>query len=166
VEAIAIIFESNAIYFDAIAIIFDFRQFAVDKHSHSHLVLNTRVNYYKIRVYYLQVSIDTRVYRRIVGEIDGTADFRSLWRLRKSTFAALSQANSPKQVHVQPAEKVYNLEHQFQKRRCAMFPLVEFPELVRHYAPYFKKVFSAEAFIEFERYVSGLTLRFTQGFRE
>jgi len=37
-----------------------------------------------------------------------------------------------------------------------MFPLVEFPELVQHYAPYFKDVFSAEAFIEFERYISGL----------
>jgi len=37
-----------------------------------------------------------------------------------------------------------------------MFPLVEFPELVRHYAPYFEKVFSPEAFIEFKRYVSGL----------
>jgi hypothetical protein len=37
-----------------------------------------------------------------------------------------------------------------------MFPLVEFPALVRHYAPYFESVFSAEAFIEFERYISGL----------
>ncbi len=37
-----------------------------------------------------------------------------------------------------------------------MFPLVEFPEVVRHYAPFFKNVFSAEAFIEFERYISGL----------
>jgi len=37
-----------------------------------------------------------------------------------------------------------------------MFPLVEFPELVQHYAPYFQSVFSAEAFIEFERYISGL----------
>jgi hypothetical protein len=37
-----------------------------------------------------------------------------------------------------------------------MFPLVEFPELVQHYAPFFKDVFSAEAFIEFERYISGL----------
>jgi hypothetical protein len=33
-----------------------------------------------------------------------------------------------------------------------MIPLVEFPELVQHYAPYFKEVFSDEAFIEFERY--------------
>ncbi len=37
-----------------------------------------------------------------------------------------------------------------------MFPLVEFPELVQHYAPFFKDVFSSEALIEFERYVSGL----------
>lgn len=37
-----------------------------------------------------------------------------------------------------------------------MFPLVEFPELVQHYAPYFKSVFSPAAFVEFERYVSGL----------
>jgi hypothetical protein len=39
-----------------------------------------------------------------------------------------------------------------------MFPLVEFPELIRHYAPFFDGVFSAEAFIEFERYISGLTV--------
>ena len=37
-----------------------------------------------------------------------------------------------------------------------MFPLVEFPTLVQHYAPFFQGVFSAEAFIEFERYISGL----------
>jgi hypothetical protein len=37
-----------------------------------------------------------------------------------------------------------------------MFPLVEFPELVQHYAPFFQEVFSAEAFVEFERYISGL----------
>lgn len=37
-----------------------------------------------------------------------------------------------------------------------MIPLVEFPELVKHYAPYFAEVFSAEAFVEFERYISGL----------
>lgn len=37
-----------------------------------------------------------------------------------------------------------------------MFPLVEFPELVQHYAPAFTGVFSADAFIEFERYISGL----------
>lgn len=37
-----------------------------------------------------------------------------------------------------------------------MFPLVEFPELVQHYAPHFESVFSPAAFVEFERYVSGL----------
>jgi hypothetical protein len=37
-----------------------------------------------------------------------------------------------------------------------MFPLVAFPELVQHYAPFFQEVFSAEAFVEFERYISGL----------
>jgi len=37
-----------------------------------------------------------------------------------------------------------------------MLPLVEFPELVQHYAPFFADVFSADAFIEFERYISGL----------
>jgi len=37
-----------------------------------------------------------------------------------------------------------------------MLPLVEFPALVQHYAPFFREVFSAEALIEFERYISGL----------
>lgn len=37
-----------------------------------------------------------------------------------------------------------------------MLPLVEFPLIVQHYGPYFKEVFSAEAWIEFERYISGL----------
>ncbi len=37
-----------------------------------------------------------------------------------------------------------------------MYPLVELPLLVQHYAPFFAGVFSADAFIEFERYVSGL----------
>lgn len=37
-----------------------------------------------------------------------------------------------------------------------MYPLVEFPELVQHYAAYFEEVFSAEALIEFKRYISGL----------
>jgi len=37
-----------------------------------------------------------------------------------------------------------------------MFPLVDFPTLVKHYAPYFYEVFSPEAFIEFEHYISGL----------
>ncbi len=35
-----------------------------------------------------------------------------------------------------------------------MFPLVEFPELIQQYAPYFADVFSADAFIEFERYIT------------
>lgn len=37
-----------------------------------------------------------------------------------------------------------------------MFPVIEFPELVQHYAPFFKEVFSEEAFVQFERYISGL----------
>lgn len=37
-----------------------------------------------------------------------------------------------------------------------MIPVVEFPELVEHYAPFFKDVFSSEALIEFKRYISGL----------
>jgi hypothetical protein len=37
-----------------------------------------------------------------------------------------------------------------------MFPLVEIPELVQRYWPFFKDVFSAEALIEFERSTSGL----------
>lgn len=37
-----------------------------------------------------------------------------------------------------------------------MLPLVEFPELVQHYAPFFEGVFSEQAFVEFQRYVSGL----------
>jgi len=37
-----------------------------------------------------------------------------------------------------------------------MLPLVKLPELVQHYAPYFARVFSPEAWIEFERYISGL----------
>lgn len=37
-----------------------------------------------------------------------------------------------------------------------MYPLVEFPELVKHYAHFYQDVFSAEAFLEFERYISGL----------
>jgi hypothetical protein len=39
-----------------------------------------------------------------------------------------------------------------------MIPLVEFPELIQHYAPFFTGVFSAEAFIEFQRYISGLVV--------
>ncbi len=37
-----------------------------------------------------------------------------------------------------------------------MIPLVEFPELVQHYAPHFERVFSPQAFMQFKRYVSGL----------
>ncbi len=37
-----------------------------------------------------------------------------------------------------------------------MFPLVELPSIVEHYAPYFEPVFSPEAFIQFQRYLSGL----------
>lgn len=39
-----------------------------------------------------------------------------------------------------------------------MLPLVEFPDLVERYAPYFSEVFSAAAFVEFKRYISGLLL--------
>jgi len=37
-----------------------------------------------------------------------------------------------------------------------MLPLVEFPELVKHYGSFFEEVFSEAAFIEFQRYISGL----------
>jgi hypothetical protein len=37
-----------------------------------------------------------------------------------------------------------------------MRPLVEIPELVRHYAPFFASVFSPEAFAQFQRYIRGL----------
>jgi hypothetical protein len=37
-----------------------------------------------------------------------------------------------------------------------MIPLVELPKIVEHYAPHFSDVFSAEAFVQFQRYVSGL----------
>ena len=39
-----------------------------------------------------------------------------------------------------------------------MLPLVEFPELVQHYAPFFEDVFSVDALIEFKRYISGLIM--------
>jgi len=39
-----------------------------------------------------------------------------------------------------------------------MLPLVEIPEIVRHYAPWFASVFSPEALAQFQRYVSGLIL--------
>jgi hypothetical protein len=37
-----------------------------------------------------------------------------------------------------------------------MIPMVTFPEVVEHYAPYYQDVFSADAWIEFKRYISGL----------
>jgi len=37
-----------------------------------------------------------------------------------------------------------------------MFPLVEFAELVQHYAPSFASVFTEKAHVQFQRYVSGL----------
>lgn len=43
-----------------------------------------------------------------------------------------------------------------------MVPLVEFPTVVQHYAPFFAEVFSAEAFIEFQRYISGLIVSETK----
>ena len=39
-----------------------------------------------------------------------------------------------------------------------MLLLVEIPELVQHYAPFFRTVFSPEALIEFKRYISGLVV--------
>jgi hypothetical protein len=37
-----------------------------------------------------------------------------------------------------------------------MLPLVEIPQIVQHYAPWFEEVFSAEALVQFQRYLSGL----------
>jgi hypothetical protein len=37
-----------------------------------------------------------------------------------------------------------------------MLPLVEFPQIVQHYAPWFEGVFSDEALVQFQRYLSGL----------
>lgn len=37
-----------------------------------------------------------------------------------------------------------------------MLPVVELPEIVRHYASWFESVFSPEALLQFQRYVSGL----------
>lgn len=37
-----------------------------------------------------------------------------------------------------------------------MMPLVELPKIVEHYTPYYRKVFSPAALIEFQRYISGL----------
>ena len=37
-----------------------------------------------------------------------------------------------------------------------MLPLVEFPQLIEHYALHFETVFSEQAFIQLKRYISGL----------
>jgi hypothetical protein len=37
-----------------------------------------------------------------------------------------------------------------------MIPLVELPKIVEHYTPYYTQVFSPEALLEFQRYISGL----------
>ena len=37
-----------------------------------------------------------------------------------------------------------------------MVPIVEFPAIVEHYAPFFEPVFSEEAYVQFKRYISGL----------
>jgi hypothetical protein len=37
-----------------------------------------------------------------------------------------------------------------------MLPLVEIPDIVQHYAPFFTSVFSPQAFHQFQRYLSGL----------
>ena len=37
-----------------------------------------------------------------------------------------------------------------------MFPLIEIPDIVQHYAPFFASVFSPEALQQFQRYISGL----------
>jgi hypothetical protein len=42
--------------------------------------------------------------------------------------------------------------------RSEVMPIVQYPELVEHYAPYFAEVFSEEALIEFIRYISGLII--------
>lgn len=39
-----------------------------------------------------------------------------------------------------------------------MLPLVEFPLIVQHYAPWFGTVFSEEALVQFQRYLSGLII--------
>ncbi|MBX3631276.1 MAG: transposase, partial [Nitrosomonas sp.] len=42
------------------------------------------------------------------------------------------------------------------RKERAMFPVVERPKIVEHYAKYYAKVFSPAALIQFERYISGL----------
>jgi hypothetical protein len=39
-----------------------------------------------------------------------------------------------------------------------MIPLVKYPEIVSHYAPYFKELFSEEAYEHFQKYISGLVI--------
>ncbi|MCB0077408.1 MAG: transposase [Anaerolineales bacterium] len=39
-----------------------------------------------------------------------------------------------------------------------MFPIIELPEIVRHYTTWFEAIFSEEALIQFQRYLSGLIL--------
>jgi hypothetical protein len=39
-----------------------------------------------------------------------------------------------------------------------MLPLVELPQIVQHYAPWFETVFSAEALVQFQQYLSGLII--------
>jgi hypothetical protein len=39
-----------------------------------------------------------------------------------------------------------------------MLPLVEFPLIVQHYNPWFETIFSAEALVQFQRYLSGLII--------
>jgi DDE superfamily endonuclease len=39
-----------------------------------------------------------------------------------------------------------------------MLPLVDIPDIVQHYAPFFASVFSPQAFQQFQRYLSGLIL--------
>ena len=39
-----------------------------------------------------------------------------------------------------------------------MLPLVEFPQIVQHYAPWFETVFSPEALVQFQRYLGGLII--------
>jgi len=39
-----------------------------------------------------------------------------------------------------------------------MLPLVEFPQIIQHYARWFETVFSADALIQFQRYLSGLII--------
>ncbi len=37
-----------------------------------------------------------------------------------------------------------------------MFPIIELPEIVKHYTAWFEPVFSEEALVQFQRYISGL----------